>query len=70
MREVLHRVLQLYSPIKLKSSSTEPSYVSFLVCECLKEKFEKEQMLTIEPIRAIHWITVKMKEKKEVVLLK
>lgn len=64
MREVLHRVLQLYSPIKLKSSSTEPSYVSFLVCECLKEKFEKEQMLTIEPIRAIHWITVKMKEKQ------
>ena len=62
MREILHRILQLYSPIKLKSDSSEPSYISFLGCECLKEKLEKEQMLAIEPIHAIHWLTSPMKE--------
>ncbi len=63
MREILHRVLQLFSPIKLKSNGTESSYVSFLACECLKEKYEKEQIFTIQPIHAVHWISVKSKQK-------
>ena len=33
LREILHPILEHYSPVKLKSSSNEPSYVSFLVCD-------------------------------------
>ena len=63
-REILHRVLQLHSPIQIKSNSDEPSYVSFLACKCLKDKFEKG-LLLIEPIQVIHWIEVPMKRQTE-----
>lgn len=63
MRELLHRVLQMYSPIKLKSDSSDPSSISFLACECLKRRFEKEQLLLFEPIQALHWLKVPVKGK-------
>ena len=67
LREILHRILQLYSPIKIKSSSNESSYVSFLACDCLKKKFEENQLVTFEPIQAFHWLkssVVQQKSKK------
>ena len=56
MREILHKYLQVFSPIKIKSSSSETSYVSFLACDCLKDKFEESQIIKFEPIQAFHWL--------------
>ena len=56
LRKVIHRILQLFSPIKIKSSSSETSYVSFLACECLKKKFDEVKFLNFEPIQALHWL--------------
>ncbi len=56
LREVIHKILQLFSPVKIKSSSSESSYVSFLACDCLKNKLEETQLLKFEPIQAFHWL--------------
>jgi hypothetical protein len=65
MREVLHCCLQLYSPIRLKSNSTDTSYVSFLSCPCLRDKIENESVLVLESLNAVHWIKVRGKEGKQ-----
>ena len=65
LREILHPILERYSPVKLKSSSNEPSYVSFLVCDCLRVRLEKEKLLQIEPINAIHWVSAPMKPQSD-----
>ena len=65
LREILHPILERYSPVKLKSSSNEPSYVSFLVCDCLRARLEKEKLLQIEPINAIHWVSAPMKPQSD-----
>ena len=64
IRELLHRFLQLYSPIKLKSDGSNVSYVSVLACKCLQDQMETRNLLTLEPITAVHWLPVKPKEKK------
>ena len=64
IREILHRLLQLYSPIKLKSDGSNVSYVSILACKCLQDQMEARNLLTLEPIAAAHWLLVKQKEKK------
>ena len=65
MREVLHCCLQLYSPIRLKSNSADTSYVSFLSCACLKEKIEKDGVLLLDSLTAMHWINVKGKAMRQ-----
>ena len=65
LREILHPILERYSPVKLKSSSNEPSYVSFLVCDCLRARLEKEKLLQIEPINAIHWVSAPIKPQSD-----
>ena len=64
MRELLHRLLQLYSPIKLKSDGSSSSYISLLACDCLKNDVEKNKILVLEPIVASHWLPVKPKANK------
>ena len=65
LREILHPILEHYSLVKLKSSSNEPSYVSFLVCDCLRVRLEEEKLLQIEPINAIHWVSAPMKPQSD-----
>ena len=54
LRNIFHRVLQLNAPTRLKSDGNNPSYISFLCCKCLQEKFER--CYEIKPIHAIHWL--------------
>ena len=63
-RELLHRLLQLYSPIKLKSDGSNTSYISLLACDCLKNDMEINKVFELEPIVASHWLPVKSKTKK------
>ena len=63
VRELLHRLLQLHSPIKLKSDGSNTSYVSILACECLKCEMENNRILCLEPIAATHWLPMKPKDK-------
>ena len=60
-RELLHRLSQYYSPVKLKSDGSNPAYVSILACDCLKTAMEKQLFLIFEPIVAFHWLPVKSK---------
>ena len=64
-RELFHRLLQLHSPIKLKSDGSNASYISILACECLQNEMETREILTLEPITANHWLTVKPKAGKK-----
>ena len=48
VRELFHRLLQLYSPIKLKSDGSNASYISILACGCLQELVETQRVLTLE----------------------
>ena len=61
MRELLHRLLQLHAPIKLKSDGSSSSYISLLACSCLKNELEQNQVLVLEPVMASHWLPVKPK---------
>ena len=53
-RELFHRLLQLHSPIKLKSNGSNASYISLLACECLQNAIETQNILILEPITANH----------------
>lgn len=64
LRELFHRLLQLYSPIKLKSDGSNMSYISLLACHCLQELVETQRVLTLEPISASHWLPMKSKASK------
>jgi serine/threonine protein kinase len=61
MRELLHRLLQLHAPIKLKSDGSSSSYISLLACDCLKKEVEVNKVLVLEPVMASHWLPVKPK---------
>ena len=65
MRELLHRLLQLYSPIKLKSDGSSTSYISLLGCRCLEDAMKDRHFLVFEPIMATHWLPVKSKSKTQ-----
>ena len=56
-KEILLRVLQLYSKVKLKEGDSSASYVSFISCECFKHAV-KESM-TFEPMLPIHFLEKK-----------
>ena len=56
IREILQRVFQLFSVIKLLGDSSNPSYVSFLSCKCFKDAFEDHVLF--EPFLPIHFLTV------------
>jgi hypothetical protein len=64
-RELFHRLLQLYSPIKLKSDGSNASYISILACQCLQNEMETQELLTLEPIIANHWLPMKPKSGKK-----
>ena len=53
-REILQRVLGMYSPVTLKGDASNSSYVSFLACECFKTKFEAN--VDLHPLQAIHFL--------------
>ena len=61
LREILQRVLQLYSKPKLKGDSSNPSYLSFLSCKCLERAMDNHVSFT--PIIATHFLAVPKKEK-------
>ena len=65
MRELLHRLSQLYSPIKLKSDASSASYISLLACQCLEDAMNDHRFLVFEPIMATHWLPVKSKSKTQ-----
>ena len=65
MRELLHRLSQLYSPIKLKSDASSTSYISLLACQCLEDTMNDRHFLVFEPIMATHWLPVKSKSKTQ-----
>ena len=68
IRDTIHRVLQLYSPVPIQSDCSEAAYVSFMGCGCLQSAVERS--ITIQPIPALHLVflthkarTRKMKRK-------
>ncbi len=61
-RELLQRVLQLYTPWKLKGDCSSPSYVSFLNCDCFRK--EVEDRIFFEPVIATHFLTLDEASKK------
>ena len=54
VREILQRVLTLYSPVKIKGDASNVSYVSFLTCACFKESFLTNTELF--PLQPIHFL--------------
>ena len=65
IRELLHRLAQYHSPIKLKSDGSNVAYVSILACNCLKEAISSQLVLTFEPITALHWLEMRSKSSTE-----
>lgn len=61
IRELLHRLSQYHSPMKLKSDGSNSAYVSVLACDCLKNVMNSQFVLTFEPITALHWLEMKSK---------
>ena len=68
IRDTIHRVLQLYSPVPMQSDCSETAYVSFMGCGCLQSAIERS--ISIRPISALHLVdlthkarTRKMKRK-------
>ena len=56
IREILQRVLQLYSKLKLKGNSSAPSYLSFLSCDCFR--IAMETCVKFEPVVPMHYLSV------------
>ena len=56
IREVLQRVLKVYSDIKLKGDASNPAYVSFLSCDCFKRKMQDN--IQFEPCIPHHFLAV------------
>ena len=63
-RELFHRLLQLHSPIKLKSDGSNAAYISLLACECLQKEMEAQKVLRLQSICSCHWLPMKSKTKK------
>ena len=50
-REILQRVLTLYSPVKIQGDASNVSYVSFLTCACFKDSFLAHvKLFPVQPI--------------------
>ena len=54
VREILQRVLPIYSEVKIKGDATNLSYVSFLTCKCFEGAFLKHVKLS--PLQPIHFL--------------
>ena len=67
VREILQRVLQLFSKIKLKGDSSNPSYLSFLSCDCLRIAIE--DCIQFEPVIPMHCLSVSGPTKMKMVEL-
>ena len=64
IRDTIHRVLQLYSPVPMQSDCSETAYVSFMGCACLQPAIERS--ISIRPIPALHlvYLTHKARTRK------
>ena len=62
IREILQRVLQLYSSLKLKGDCSSLSFVSFLSCECFQKAVDGH--ITFEPIVPSHFLTIESASSK------
>ena len=62
IREILQRVLQLYSSLKLKGDCSSLSFVSFLSCECFQKAVDGCN--TFEPIVPSHFLTIESASSK------
>ena len=61
VKDTLHQVFQMYSPVRVRSDCSDPGYISFISCRCLEKAFESE--IVIEPIQTIHCIDLPPKNK-------
>ena len=62
VRELLQRVLQLYTPWRLKGDCSTPSYISFLNCQCFEKAIENR--IFFEPVVATHFLLLENASKK------
>lgn len=62
IREILQRMLQLYSRLKLRGDSRNPAYVSFLSCDCFRKAVQYQ--MSLEPILPMHFLTVENASRK------
>ena len=62
IREILQRVLQLYTSLKLKGDCSSLSFVSFLSCECFQKAVDGR--ITFEPIVPSHFLTIESASSK------
>ena len=56
IREILQRVLKIFAEIGLKGDASNPAYVSFLSCECFKNKLEDN--VVFDPSLPYHFLEV------------
>ena len=62
LREVFHRVLNLYSKFNLNSDASDPAFLSIITCECVEEKLLNEVL--VGPIHPVHFVKLTAKSKK------
>ena len=60
VRDILQRILPLYSKVKLKRDSSNVLYVSFLACDCFKKSFE--EFVTLFSFQPVHFLDVPPKK--------
>ena len=60
IREILQRILKIYTVIKLKGDASNPAYVSFLSCECFKLSLQDN--LVFDPYIPYHFLEVTSKK--------
>ena len=61
IKDTLHQVFQMYSPVRVCSDCSDPGYISFISCRCLEAVFESE--VVIEPTHVMHCIDLPPRSK-------
>ena len=61
IKDTLHPVFQMYSPIRVRSDCSDPGYTSYISCRCLEEALQSS--IVIEPIQTIHCIDLPPRNK-------
>ena len=62
LRDTFHLILQLFSPVSLRSDVSDTSYLNFVACACMEKEVNKA--VRIGPIMPHHWIQLPHKRRK------
>ncbi len=62
IKDVMHRVCQLYSPVTIQSYHADPGYISIVACPCLEASLNS--VMVMMPVHAGHTVPMPRKPKK------